>query len=89
MKLLGTTKDTINKEKNGENMSCLEITEIILAHRNIANSYYQHNLRVLYTFVPNKSFVQLLDISPENSIFLKTFFSEFSCIEVWFTGQSS
>ena len=89
MKLLGTTKDTINKDKNGENMPCLEITEIILAHRNIANNYYQHNLRVLYTFIPNKSFVQLLDISPENSIFLKTFLSEFSYIEVWFTGQSS
>ena len=42
----------------------------------------------MYTFVPNKSFGQLLDISPENFIFLKTFDSEFSYIEVWFTNQS-
>ena len=51
--------------------------------------HYQQNSRVLYTFVPNKSFGQLLDISPKNSIFLKTFDSEFSYIEVWFTDQNS
>ena len=43
----------------------------------------------MYTFVPNKSFGKLLDISPENFIFLKTFDSEFSYIEVWFTDQNS
>ena len=45
--------------------------------------------RILYTFVPNKSFGQLLDISPKNVIFLKTFNSEFSYIEVWFTDHNS
>ena len=45
---------------------------------------YQQNSRVVYTFVPNKSFGQLLDISPENLIFLKTFESEFLCIELLF-----
>ena len=44
---------------------------------------------MLYTFVPNKSFGQLLDISPENFIFLKTFDSEFSYIEEWVTDQNS
>ena len=45
--------------------------------------------RVLYTFIPNKSFGQILDISPKNFIFLKLFNSEFSYIEVWFTDQNS
>ena len=62
-----------------------EITEVVLLHCNIVNDY-QHDSRVLYTFVPNKSFGQLLDISPQNFIFLKTFNSEFSYIEVWFTN---
>ena len=60
-----------------------------LIHCNIVNNSYQQNSRVLYTFVPNKSFGQLLDISPENFIYLKTFDSEFSYIEVWFTDQKS
>ena len=53
------------------------------------NNSYQQNSRVLYTFVPNKSFGELLDISPKNLIFLKIFDSEFSYIEVWFTDQNS
>ena len=49
---------------------------------------YQQDSRVLYTFIPNKSFGQLLDISPKNFIFLKTFDSKFSYIEVWFADQN-
>ena len=67
----------------------VEITEVALVHRNIVNKNYQQNSRVLYTFVPNKSFGQLLDISTNNFIFLKIFDSEFSYIEVWFTDQNS
>ena len=59
-----------------------EITEVVLIHCNIVNYSYQQDSRVLYTFVPNISFAQLLDISQKNFIFLKTFNSEFSCIEV-------
>ena len=70
-------------------MPHLEITEVVLIYYNIVNNDYQQNSRVLYTFVPNKSFGQLLDISPKNFIFLKTFDSEFSNIEVWFTDQNS
>ena len=69
-------------------MPHLEITEIVLVHCNIVNNNYQQDSRALYTFVPNKSFGQLLDISPKNFIFLKTFDSEFSYIEVWFTDQN-
>ena len=56
---------------------------------NIVNNDYQQDTRGLYTFVPNKSLDQLLDISPKNFIFLKTFDSEFSYIEVWFIDQNS
>ena len=63
-------------------MSYLEITEVMLVHFNIVNNDYQQNSTVLYAFLPNKSLIQLLDISLKNFIFLKTFNSEFSCIEV-------
>ena len=76
--------------KNGENISHLEITEVVLVHRNIVNrNDYQEDSRILYTFVPNKPFGSLLEISRTNSIFLKTFNSEFQTIEVWFTDQNS
>ena len=81
MKLLGTTKNKITKDENGEKIPHLEITEVVLIHCNIVNNDYQHDSRVLYTFVPNKSFGQLLDISSKKIIFLKTFNSEFSCID--------
>ena len=86
MKLLGSTKTKITKNENGDNAPHLEIIEVVLIHCNIINNDYQ---RVLYTFVPNKSFRQLLNISPKNFIFLKTFNSKFSYIEVWFTDQNS
>ena len=84
MKVLQKTKD-----KNGENVPHLEITEAVLVYCNMVNNDYQHDLRVLYTFVPNKSFGSLLDISPSNHILLKTFNSEYDEIVVWFTDQNS
>ena len=89
MKLLGSTKNKITKDKNGENVPHLEITEVILVHCNIVNNDYQQDSRVLYTFVPNKPFGSLLEISPTNHIFLKTFNSEYDEIIVWFTDQNS
>ena len=68
-KLLGSTKRKITKDKNGKNITHLEITNVVLINCNIANNNYERNLRVLYTFVPNKSFGQLLDICPKNFIF--------------------
>ena len=70
MKLLGSTKSEIAKNKNGENVPEIEIAEVILVHCNIANNNYQQNSRVLHTFIRNKSFGQFLDISPKNFIFL-------------------
>ena len=88
MKLLRSTRSKITKDKNGKNLPHLEITEVVLVHCNIVNIDYQQNSRVLYLFVPNKSFDQLLDISTKNVTFLKTFNSEFSYIEEWFTDQN-
>ena len=70
-------------------MPYLEITEVVLVHGNVVNNSYQQNSRVLYTFISNKSFGQLLDISPKSFVFLKTFDSEFCYIKVWFTDQDS
>ena len=70
-------------------MSYLEVTEVVLIQWNIVNNVYQQDSRVLYTFVPNKLFDQLLDISPKSFIFLKIFNSECFYIEVWFTDQNS
>ena len=89
MKLLGSTKNKITKDKNGENVPHLEITEVVLVHCNIVNNDYQHDSRVLYIFVPNKPFGSLLEISPTNHIFLKTFNSEYDEIKVCFTDQNS
>ena len=54
MKLLGSTKSNITKDENGENVPHLEITEVVLVHCNIVNNDYQHDSRVLYTFIPDK-----------------------------------
>ena len=88
MKLLGSIKSKITKDKNGKNVPHLKITEVALVHCNIVNNNYQQSSIVLYTFIPSKSFGQLLDISPKNFIFLKTFDSEFSYTVVWFTDQN-
>ena len=69
MKLLESTENKITKDKNGENVPHLEITEVVLVHCNIVNNDYQQDSRVLYTFVPNKPFGSLLEISPTNHIF--------------------
>ena len=88
MKLLGSTKNKITKDKNGENLPHLEITEVVLVHCNVVNNDCQQDSGVLYTFVPNKPFGSLLEISPTNHIFSKTFNSEYDKIKVWFTDQN-
>ena len=89
MKLLGSTENKITKDKNGENVPHFEITEVVLVHCNMVNKDYEQDSRVLYTFVPNKCFGGLLDISPSNHSFLKTFNSEYDKIIVWFADQNS
>ena len=54
MKLLGSTENDITKDKNGENVPHLDITEVLLVHCNIVNNDYQQDSRVLYMFVSNR-----------------------------------
>ena len=78
MKFLGSTESKITKDKNGENVPHLEVAELVQVHCNLVNNDYHQDLRILYAFVPNKSFGSLLEISATNHVFLKTFNSEFS-----------
>ena len=84
-----STVNKINKDKNGENVPNLEVVEVVLVHCNLVDNDYQQELRILYSFVPNKTFGSLLEISPRNHAFLKTFNSEFREIKLWFTNQKS
>ena len=89
MKLLRSTESKITKNKNGQNVPHLEVVELVLVHCNLVNNDYQQDSRILYTFVPNKAFGSLLEISPTIHVFLKTFNSEFQAIKIWFTDQTS
>ena len=89
MKLLGSTESKITEDKDGEIVPHLEIIELVLVHCNLGNNDYHQDSRILYTFVPNKTCGSLLEISPSNHVFLKTFNSEFTEIKVWFTDQKS
>ena len=89
MKLLGSTIKDIDKDKNGENLPKLESVETILVHCNLIKNDYQHTSKVLFTFVPNKEFGQLINISPHSLIMMNTVNIEFSSVEVWFIDQAS
>ena len=84
MKLLGSTKKVVDKDKNGENVPKLEIVEVVLVHCNLVKNDDQHTSKVLFTFVPNKKFGQLINISPHAFTMMNTVNTEF-----WFTDQSS
>ena len=89
MKLLGITKKVVDKDKNGENVPKLKSVEVVLVHCNLVKNDYQHTSKVLLSFVPNKKFGQLLNISPHVFTMMNTINTEFSSVELWFTDQSS
>ena len=89
MKLLGSTKNLVDKDKNGENVPKLESAEVVLVHCNLVKNDCQHASKVLFSFVPNKKFGQLLNISPHVFTMMNTKYAEFSSVEVRFTDQSS
>ena len=89
MKLLGSSTDTIDSDKNSELVPKLESVDLVLVHCNLVNSSYQEASKVLFTFVPNKKYGQLITVSPETLIMLKTVNTEFSFIEIWFTDQNN
>ena len=89
MKLWGSAKKDVDKNKDGENVPKLESVEVVLVYCNLVNNNYQQASKVLFTFVPNKQFGQLLTISPDLLAMLKTTNAEFQYIQVWFTDQNN
>ena len=87
MRLLGSSTNTIDGDKNSELVPKLESVDLVLVHCNLVNNSYQQASKVLFTFVPNKKYGQLITVSPETLIMLKTVNTEFSFIEIWFTGR--
>ena len=89
MKLLGSTKKVVGKDKNGENVPKIESVEVVLVHCNLVKNDYQHTSKVLFTFVPCKKFGQLINISLHAFTMMNTVNTEFSYVQVWFTDQAS
>ena len=89
MTLLGSTKKDADSDKNSENVPKLESVEVVLVHCNLVKNDYQHTSKVLFSFVPNKQFGQLINISPNTLTMMNTVNTEFSFVEVWFTNQAS
>ena len=89
MKLLGSTKEDVDSDKNSENVPKLESVEVVLLHCNLVKNDYQHTSKVLFSFVPNKQFGQLINISPHSLTMMNKVNTEFSFVEVWFTDQIS
>ena len=89
MKLFWITKTDVDKDKDGEDAPQLESVEVVLVHSNLVNNKCQQASKVLFTFVPNKQFEQLINIAPHSLTMLNTRKTETSSIEVWFTDQNS
>ena len=89
MKLFGSTSDSIDKDKNSELVPKLESVDLVLVHCNLVNNSYQQASKVLFMFIPNTKYGQLITVSPHSLIMLKTVNTEFSFIEIWFTDQDN
>ena len=89
MKLLGNTKKDVDSDKNSENVPKLESVEVVLVHCNLVKNDYQDSSKVLFSFVLNKQFGQLINISPNTLTMMNTVNTEFSFVEIWFTDKIS
>ena len=89
MRLLRSAKKYVGKDKGGKITPKLESVEVVLVHCNLVKNNYQHTSKVLFTFIPNKEFRQLINISPHSSMMMNTVNTEFFSVEVWFTDQAS
>ena len=89
MKLLGSSTDSIDVDKNSELVPKLESVDLVLVDCNLVSNSYQQVSKVLFTFVPNKKYGQLITVSLETFIVLKTVNTEFSFIEIWFMDQDN
>ena len=88
-KLLGSTEKEVDKDKDGKNVPKLEPVEVDLVHCNLVKNDYQQTSKVLFTFVPNKQFGQLINVSPHSLTMMNTVNNEFSSVKIWFTDQAS
>ena len=89
MKLLRSTKKMLIQIKIVKNVPKLESIEVVLVHCNLVKNDYQHTSKVLFSFVPNKQFGQLINISPHSLTMMNTVNTDFYFVEVWFTDQIS
>ena len=87
MKLLGSAKRDVDKDKDRADVPKLETVEVVLMSCNLVNNSYQQASKVLFTFVPNKQFAQLITILPHLLTMLKTTTAEFQSIQLWYTDQ--
>ena len=89
MKLLGSSTDTIDGDKNSELVPKLEGVDLVSVHCTVVNNSYQQASKVLFALVPNKKYGQLITVSLETLIILETVNTQFSFIEIWFTDQEN
>ena len=89
MRVLRSAKKVAEKNKDGEIAPKLESVEVVLVHCNLVKIDGQHTSKVLFIFVPNKQFRQLINISPHSLTMMNTVNTESSLVEVWFTDQAS
>ena len=89
MKLLGSTKKDVDKDKDGEDVPKLESADAILVHCNLVNNSYQQAPTIMFTFVSNKQFGQLITTASHLLTMLKTTNAEFQFIQFWFTDQNN
>ena len=89
MKVLRSAKKDVDSDKNGENAPKLESVENVLVHCSLVKNDYKHTSKVLFSFVSNKQFGQLINISPHSLTMMNTVNTEFSFVELWFTDQTS
>ena len=82
MKLLESTKKDVDSDKNSENVPKLESAEVVFVHCNLVINDYQHTSKVSFSFVSNKQFGQLINISPHSLTMMNTVNTEFSFVEV-------
>ena len=85
MRLQGSTKKDVDADKNSEIVPKLKAVEVALVHCNLVKNDYQHSSKVLFSFVMNKQFGQVINISPNTLTMMDTVNTKFSFVEVWFT----
>ena len=89
MKTLESAKKDVDKDKDEETVPKLKSVEVVLVHCNLVKNDYQYTWKVLFSFVRNKQFGQLINTSTNSLTMINTANTEFSLVEVWFRDQAS